>query len=130
MPTGTRKQFRSPSFSDGVHVVKIIKAKSKTSETSGNEMLQLMLEDIVSREQHKLNLVFTKKAGWMVEAAFRSLNLLMPEDLEAEWSCEPRHVLGRIAYVKTEELGEDERYGPQFKIKCLTRDQAFKPKPD
>src|SRR5260221_14721693 len=120
-----RKQIRPDNMADGTHAVKITRAASKTSQND-NEMLQLVLEDLLSGEVAKTNLVFSPKTGFTIDTCFKSLNLEMPED--GEFFADKIHFRGRTVFSRTE-TEETAEYGVQIRVRWISKKTAVKDDP-
>jgi hypothetical protein len=96
MPIVNKKAVQADPMQDGVHPVTVIRAESKTSQ-KGNEMIRLQLEDILTHEQVRSNLVFSEKSGFTIDACLKSLDLVLPDS--DEFVAEPRHFLERTGFV-------------------------------
>jgi hypothetical protein len=110
---------------DGVHAVRVAKAESKTSQ-KGNEMIRLRLEDILTRQTVRYNMVFSEKSGFAIDACLKSLNLEMP-DSDA-FVADPRHFMDRVGFITSEAYADDE-FGPQVRIRWISRKKAFQLNP-
>src|SRR5260221_3272126 len=124
MPLLRRKEIRPDPMTDGCHAVKIIRAESKTSQ-SGNEMIRVIREYLLSGEVTRTTIVFSHKSGFAIDAAFKSLNLIMPDD---EFVADRKHFEGRTGFIRTVEE-ESEEFGVQTRVRWISKKAAVKDDP-
>jgi hypothetical protein len=128
MPTITRTNSVADPISDGLHVMKIIKAETKISQ-QGNEYIKCRLEDLFTGERINYNIVFAAKCGPYICRFVEAIGGALPA-VGVEFLLEPKHCWGRILFVVVETI-DTEDYGRQPRVaSILSRARAFKDFPD